>query len=629
MNENNNLKPQNNKSNKSNKSSKVNELNNENNKISIKLKELCEDELNRYTSYFEHPGNENDKKLFIKFIFYDIFKIDNPVSETIKEITENPSTLIELYFEKVTSRNNFNNIIDTIKAKFIDKKKSIKEKIKECNEHLKLLKSIYLNLELKDIFENKNGTSRQKLIFANKKVLIYPEINKLNYELSEIFARYIFTAIHDTYKNNPDESKIDNFYSEPKITSFFNRGATPPIHPFSTIENNFKYWFILLFIISKFLAVNSDYSILFNQKEFEKLIEKLVKMKTFKKKEGDGKKKKKKKQKGGANPSKKALLSQPSSKGHKKKDDKKGDKKGNKKNENKDNKEKKIYEELFNKCYVNITNSSGVKESQNLKKIYNGDDRADIRYKQLIQTYFNSIEPFLSARAAPNNTTPAGAAGIVQGYTSTPIPNIFDPNNEKATIKVDLADIGKKKQDIKKSDVTSYLDKVIASFDIFQSLRLLLEKNNQSEIEQFIDKIKMKLVLFLYILYKIKKNIYETFIKSLNETFFEENNNENNSTNNTSNKKNNRNNNKNYVTSSSSRRTTNNTSSTNNTDYNSLPSNIRSNVVTIDKEIKLLKQKINSLDQDNIYYEKKILALQNKINELYSQKYELVVNVVK
>jgi hypothetical protein len=624
MNENNNLKPKNNKSNKSNK---VNELNNENNKISIKLKELCEDELNRYTSYFEHPGNENDKKLFIKFIFYDIFKIDNPVSETIKEITENPSSLIELYFEKVTSRNNFNNIIDTIKAKFIDKKKLIKEKIKECNEHLKLLRSIYLNLELKDIFEDKNGTSKQKLIFANKKVLIYPEINKLNYELSEIFARYIFTAIHDTYKNNPDESKIDNFYSETKITSFVNRGVTPPtypIYPFTIIENNFKYWFILLFIISKFLAVNSDYSILFNQKEFEKLIEKLVKMKTFKKKEGDGKKKKKKKQKGGANPSKKALLSQPSSKGHKK-GDKKDDKKGNKKNENKDNKEKKIYEELFNKCYVNITNSSGVKESQNLKKIYNGDDSRDIRYKLLIQNYFNSIEPFLGARGAANNTN---SIDVLQTYTSKPKPNIFAPSDEKATIKVNLEDIGKKRQDIKKSDVTSYLDKVIASFDIFQSLRLLLEKNNQSEIEQFIDKIKMKLVLFLYILYKIKKNIYETFIKSLNETFFEQNNNENNSTNNISNKKNNRNNNKNYV-SRSRTRTTNNISSPNDTNYNSLPSNIRSNVVTIDKEIKLLKQKINSLDQDNIYYEKKILALQNKINELYSQKYELVVNIVK
>jgi len=605
---------------KSNKKNESNEKNEKNNKLSIKLNELCEDELDRYSSYFDDPANSNDKELFIKFIFSDIFKTDGKYSYSIKEIAEDPSEILQVYFEKITNRNNFNNILNTIKLKFIDKKKIIKEKIKECNDHLKIVKNNYLNLELKNIFESRENSSNKKLVFLNKKVLIYPETNKQNYEISEIFARYLFTASNSTRKNNPSESNANNFYNDTKITSFYD-SISSSLRPFSSIDNNFKYLFILLFIISRFLTPNSDYSLLFDKKEFEKLIEKLVKLKSFKKKDGDGKKKKKKgKQSGGAKDKKRkalastfASISKPSSQKGKKGDQKKGNqKKGNQKkeNKNKDDKEKKAYEEILNKCYV-----SGLND--NLRKIYIEDTiTGNKRYKTIIKDYYDSITPF---NMAPGTNNSSAKTAVVK-----PIKNLFAPSDDKAKIKVDLNDISVKQADIKTADIKRHLEKVIESLDIFQSFRLLIEKNNQAEIENFMNEIKMKLVLFLYILYNLKKKIYEVFIENLNQTFFEQN---NNNTNNSTNNNNNRDSSTGNNTNSRNNKSFSKKDDTNNrdqTNYNSLPANIKSNVINIDKEIKLLKIKMKNLDENNIYYEKKILEIQDKINELYVQKYQYI-----
>lgn len=614
MNEENNLENNKSKINKTNKyksgkTNNKNELNEKNNKLSIKLNDLCEDELDRYASYFDDPINSTDKELFIKFIFSDIFKTNgNYPSYSIKEIAEDPSIILQFYFEKITNRNNFNNILNTIKLKFIEKKKIIKEKIKECNDHLKIVKSNYLNLELKNIFESRENLANKKLLFLNKKVLIYPETNKLNYELSEIFARYLFTASNSTRKNNPSESNVNNFYDNTKITSFYDN-ANNSIQSFSLIDNNFKYLFILLFIISRFLAPNSDYSLLFDKKEFEKLIERLVKLKSFKKKEGDGKKKKKKKQSGGDKRKQQTIsIFSPPKSNPKKGDKKKGDqKKGNQKkeNKNKDDKEKKIYEEILNKCYV-----SGLNE--NLKRIYNEDTSSgNKRYKTIIKDYYDNIPPFNMIAATSNANAKTAAV--------KPINNLFAPSDDKAKIKVDLNDIGIKQSDIKTADIKRHLDRIIESFDIFQSFRFLLEKNNQAEIEIFMNEIKMKLILFLYILYNLKKKIYEVFIENLNQTFFDKNNN------NTNNLSNDNNRDSSTISKGSNSNFRNNKNfNRDQTNYNLLPVNIKSNVVNIDKEIKSLKIKMKNLDENNIYYEKKILQIQDKINELYVQKYQYI-----
>jgi hypothetical protein len=56
-------------------------------------------------------------------------------------------------------------------------------------------------------------------------------------------------------------------------------------------------------------------------------------------------------------------------------------------------------------------------------------------------------------------------------------------------------------------------------FDIFQSLYLFKNPDNQKEIEEFVTNLRLKLIFLLYYLYKIKKNIYEKFMIELGEKF--------------------------------------------------------------------------------------------------------------
>ena len=618
-----------NKKDKKNNKEKNNE-NNENNKLTLKLNETSEKELDKYISYLDLANNSNDKILFVKFLFNDVLTIQTPIDTiSIKEIFEDPSSIIDSYFDKVQNKNNFNNLLNTIKLKFIQKRNILKEKLKECNEHLKIIKKEFINIELENILSNKNNTSK-KFAFLNKKVLIYPETNKLNYSLSEIFARYIFTSINNNSTNIPDNSVVDAFYNNSNLTSFINDPSNPTsINSFDLIHNNFKYWIFIIFLISTLFASNSDYSILFNNKEFEKLIDKLVILKSQKKKDGqgDGKKKKKKKgHSGGSKSSKKGIGSILQSQGKDKDQGKKkdGDNKNKKKN-TEESSEKKLYKEIFNKCYVtyNTPPIPGDPNLQNLQVIYNGkSDGSDYKYTKIIKDYFTQIPKL-------NSILTGTISPSIQG-TNSPIkkslreiksvPNLFLPQEDKAKIKVDIADIGQKNQSKITDDmIIKYVKDIIASFDIFQSLRIFQNKDNYDKIKDFIKELRKKLVLLLYNLYKFKKNIYKKFIEKLNIVFLEENNEE---LNDESNK--NSSNNSNNTSNSRNTKYTKNNKVQNNFNYSLIPNNknnIKNNIININKEIVALKLQIQKLDQDNVNYDKKSFELQTKINELYAKRY--------
>jgi hypothetical protein len=604
-----------------------------NNKLLMKLNETAEKEFQKYIVYLGLPDNSNDKESFIKFLFNDVLTVQVPyASISISEIVEDSSSIIDNYFDKVQNKNNFNNLLNTIKLKFIQKKKILKEKIKECNEHLKMIKNEFINVELENVITNKNNTSK-KFTFLNKKVLIYPETNKLNYALSEIFARYIFTSITNNATNIPANSIIDTFYEDSKINSFIDDPSTPTaIKPFINIDNNFKYWIFIIFLISTLFASNSDYSILFNHKEFEKLIDKLVVLKSQKKKDGQGDGKKKKKKKGQSGGGKKGtaslLQAQAKSKGQSQGQQQKKKNGENKKKNVEESSEKKLYKEIFNKCYITFQLPSPL-NNQNLQQIYNGDGKGtDNKYISIIKNYFTQNPPFNNilsiAPTSPPELGNTSAKSALRNIQS--IPNLFLPQEDKAKIKIDINDIGKKNSDIKLEMVKSYVNNIIKSFDIFQSLRMLQDKNNYDEIKNFTKELRKKLILLLYNLYKFKKSIYEKFIERLNEVFFEENNNINNNQNNSSS---NNENSRNKTNTGRSKNTSSNSGSPkikDNFNYNSVNNNIKNNVVHINKEIIALQSKLKNLNQDNSNYEKKSFEIQEKINELYAKRYVMISN---
>ena len=604
-----------------------------NNKLLMKLNETAEKEFQKYIVYLGLPDNSNDKESFIKFLFNDVLTVQvSYASISISEIVEDSSSIIDNYFDKVQNKNNFNNLLNTIKLKFIQKKKILKEKIKECNEHLKMIKNEFINVELENVITNKNNTSK-KFTFLNKKVLIYPETNKLNYALSEIFARYIFTSITNNATNIPANSIVDTFYEDSKINSFINNTVTPPtINSFITIHNNFKYWIFIIFLISTLFAPNSDYSILFNHKEFEKLIDKLVVLKSQKKKDGQGDGKKKKKRRGQSGSGKKGTASllqeQGKSKGQSQGQHQKKKNGENKKKNVEESSEKKLYKEIFNKCYITFQLPPPL-NNQNLQQIYNGDGKGtDNKYISIIKNYFTQNPPFnnvlsITATNPPElgNTSAKSALRNIQS-----IPNLFLPQEDKAKIKIDINDIGKKNSDIKLEIVKSYVNNIIKSFDIFQSLRMLQDKNNYDEMNNFTKELRKKLILLLYNLYKFKKNIYEKFIERLNQVFLEENNNSNNNQNNSSS---NNENSRNKTNTGKSKNTSSNSGSPkikDNFNYNDVNNNIKNNIVHINKEIIALQSKLKNLNQDNTNYEKKSFEIQEKINELYAKRYAMISN---
>lgn len=604
-----------------------------NNKLLMKLNETAEKEFQKYIVYLGLPDNSNDKESFIKFLFNDVLTVQVPyASISISEIVEDSSSIIDNYFDKVQNKNNFNNLLNTIKLKFIQKKKILKEKIKECNEHLKMIKNEFINVELENVITNKNNTSK-KFTFLNKKVLIYPETNKLNYTLSEIFARYIFTSIRNNATNIPANSIIDTFYEDSKINSFIDDPSTPTaIKPFINIDNNFKYWIFIIFLISTLFASNSDYSILFNHKEFEKLIDKLVVLKSQKKKDGQGDGKKKKKKKGQSGGGKKGtaslLQAQAKSKGQSQGQQQKKKNGENKKKNVEESSEKKLYKEIFNKCYITFQLPSPL-NNQNLQQIYNGDGKGtDNKYISIIKNYFTQNPPFNNilsiAPTSPPELGNTSAKSALRNIQS--IPNLFLPQEDKAKIKIDINDIGKKNSDIKLEMVKSYVNNIIKSFDIFQSLRMLQDKNNYDEIKNFTKELRKKLILLLYNLYKFKKSIYEKFIERLNEVFLEENNNINNNQNNSSS---NNENSRNKTNTGRSKNTSSNSGSPkikDNFNYNSVNNNIKNNIVHINKEIITFQTKLKNLNQNNSNYEKKSFEIQEKINELYAKRYTMLSN---
>jgi len=512
------------------------------NKILNKLNKESSELFEIFLSYFHE--NENDSILFYKFLFHDIISNKNINSElTIKNIDfeyifDDPLPIIEDYIDKVLEENeNKNNFYNLIKDRMKRKKVDIKKKIEECDKDIITIKKIYTDIIFEKIYP---ANINNQLTFKNKSVLTYSLSKNLGLKLGEIFARYIFTSIN---KNN--ESSFEKFYDNHNIHSFYekfdinenenedenedenenenedenededenenenenedendknkknnkknnknknkdknknknkNKNEVVEIKKFKNINNNFKYWIFYVKIIENLFGNNSDYKIIYNEKQFLDEINKLVKIEKIEKKKNKDKKKDKSKHKhyGGndAEKTRENFLK------HFEKVNKKDKSSNNKKND-----QQKIlknsYLDIFNNCYINPENNISLRKTyieifNNVMKLWFKDSIKDNSNPnhEIYNPFYNLGEKF-----------------------KKPIKIYF--NNEI------------KDRPIMNSNINNNL-----RFDIFQSLVFFEDENNKVEIKNFVSELKIKLILTLFQLYKVKKNIYKKYIELLDE----------------------------------------------------------------------------------------------------------------
>jgi hypothetical protein len=556
----------------------------ENNKKEVenisKYQKIEEESLKEYEKFISYINlEESDKKNIYNFLLYDLIPVKNNENREnidLENIIYDPSFLLHKYFEKISNKINF---MEDIQQELINKKKVVEEKIKECNQHMNLINKFYKSIEISNVI---TLNKMEKLLFNSKKVLVYPFSKKINYSLSEIFARYIFTSIRNESKNNNNknikQSKKDVFYEDSKLNSFM---SGLDVDNFKNIDNNFKYWFFLIIIISNLFSENSDYELLTNEKKRNEQIQKLIqfrlptikiqdkqgeKGKDDKKKGQDGKKKGKDSKKKNFS---KGLLKIIGGKKKKKGDQKQQQQTGEKKvtiEKQEKSEDKKKFEAIFDNCFITPESS--------LKKIY-------------FETFNNYIRNYFEQ--------------YLYSFTDI-IKNPFDYYDETSNIKIKELNKLDKINEYSYENSSKKIQIILSQYDIFQSLRMYNQIENKPIIDNFLIKLNKKLVIYLYLLYKIKKKIYESFIK-LSNTFF-----------------------KNIINVNNESNFIKNIRQVEKKEVN-IKKEVNKNVFEIDQEIKKLQKKIEVLDKENtIKSEKEILLLKNKLNELFLKKFYMIQN---
>ena len=398
-----------------------------------------------------------------------------------------------------------------------------------------------------------------------------------------------------------------DFYDKTIINSYIDTPRCENITDFKSIDNNFKYWIIHIFLIIQIFNVKSDYDIFFNKNNFNKHINELLELSNKKneEKKKDDKKKTKKKSGGGSDAQIKNLLKKRNK--EKKGEQKKGEQK---KGEQKKEEQKKIDIRIPYIKYMEITSFNNIE----LTNIYCSPFKKNMKiyFKNEIDTSF--INPFFNP---PLHAIPP-PAGAILDLSNKKLENPFKKNSYLEWYKI-INNSNKIK--ITSDNYETVLNENL-KYDIFQFLEFFREQENMKEITNFIDNVKKKIILLLYYLYKIKKDLYVNYIDYI-DTLFSLSNNSNNNTKsnnetNKSNKSNNKTNKSNKSNKSNNNKSTNSKSNKSNNDYNI-------NLIEKDARIETLKKKISKIESSSktpSEFNLNILALQNKIKKLIVENYE-------
>lgn len=505
---------------------------------SNKLDEISKTYIDIFGKLLNNDNLSKNKEAFYNFLYADIIQIPKDIIFTDKvmsdEIDDSYNTISE-YIETIYSKNDVDqNILNKyLKNTIINKKKDILKKINECDTNLLFLKKYYVNTILYKYFPS---NIKEKLIFKDRNIFIIKNEN-LKLSLGEFFIRLLFVLTTFSLNNNSnyvknnnfhsinDQFNINNFY---KLTTINNYCSVPPsinnyidlknnikcyddestsyfqFNRFSTISNQFKYWYLFSFS-THFFSNNIDFESLFNLNDFKKIVDYFLMKKPEIKKN-----KKKKKQSGGSKTYtphnlKKKQLNKLSGLLSKKSNN--YNKSNNKKTNNKKTNNKKLLEQ-YNKytnikkqiidhfTKININFSSNVNSSStSLYNIY-------IPFFIFIMSnYFNKILSIM-----PN--------------TKLDINTIEFPNPFYSSKNITLKNINE--TEIKNTSTLSDIKSIICNknkLSFFNTLRLFQDNKNETEILEFFKYFKLNLIIILYSLYSIKKNIYKNYIDIINEKY--------------------------------------------------------------------------------------------------------------
>jgi hypothetical protein len=552
-------------------------------KENIFIKKLKDESINEFENYI--PIIESEKKIkevFYYFLYNDLIQVemDNLNNIDINDIVNNPSLIIDQYLENIYSDilNSNDNLFEAFKKELIKKMIIIKNKIKECNNHIEIIKKEYINISLQKYLPPTNNT-KNLLSFENKSVLYLFKKNDYNLLLSEFFTRVIFCSIEKKLLNNNSINILDlynNFYNSNEINSYIDM-TNGNINSFNNIKINFKYWIILLFLIGQIFSNKSKYSLIFNNIELNKNINLILHPKKEKKENKKYKKSSKKIKKriyGGNKFTQFSKILE---------ERKKNVRKNNKinKTENKKN-ASEYYNHILNDTYVNNTS---------LKNIYYNSFNNNIKQYFLHNLIFNPLNEKKDVKTI----------------------NFVHPFTDKINIKLtDITEI--KKPIIQNTNKITLFNNI--KFNLYQSLYLLLDRNNQNDIEKFIENVKYRIIILLFYLYNIKLTIYKSYIEKINNIF-----------NITSNKESNKKNNSKNI---SITKNSNKISKINNKiQKNNLIINKIYNNNDIDTKIKKKQYEINSIKNINGIkdYDEKILLLENELKKLIISKYSKQIKV--
>ena len=456
-----------------------------------KIKKDSKDEFDNLCKFFDNDNN-NIKKCFYYLLFKDLIQIKDEEYKSIssKDYVENSNSILLHYLDNIYFKisNNQPELLPILKENIIKKNNEIKLKLKECESHIDILKKIYDNILLLEYIPITNDI---KFLFENKTVLNISEPENFNIILSEFITRYIFSTINkenSNFNENTLEDIFDpkNFYSDKRINSYIDIDDNEIVE-FNSIDNNFKYWYVLITLIGQIISKNSKYEIIFNKIERNKYINNIL---TPKKQDNKKKQDTKKKiiKRGGGN-TKKVLQSILNKYSKDKKTSKipiSGKVPGiiSPKILNSSS-VKKGYESIFAACSIN---------GESLKKKYIDS------YKKNIGNYFVKI--------IDNNSKD----------TYNKDAEFINPFNQQI-IKLNKIINIKDKEYINKEDLKNKINRGEIIFDIFEFLTNYLNPNNTKEIDDFVSKVKKKLILILYKLYQIKSVIYKNYISIINSLF--------------------------------------------------------------------------------------------------------------
>ena len=585
-------------------------------KENIFIKKLKDESINEFENYI--PIIESDKKIkevFYYFLYNDLISIEinNFDNIDMETIINNPTDIIDSSLDNIHSQilNSDNNLLEEFKKELKKKNVTIKNKVNECYSHIEIIKKEYINISLQKYLPINN--TKNLFSFENKTVLNLSKKKDYMLILGEFFSRIIFCSIEKKSNNTLDLLDLyTTFYDDPKINSYiksFSANNTKPIDDFKDININFKYWIILLFLTGQIFTPTGKYYLIFNNSELNKYIRLLIsppKPITTKKKPGKpGKPGKtgKKTHKGGNKPSKQDIFKSIINNRQKKVS-------------NPDNKDKRTNKEIKLEFYKDVFNLTYVKKGSsevNLKSIY-----FDSFNKKIKEYFLDKLgkDPLIGTKRIPSQIM------------------LNNPFDNKLTISLTkIVPSLPEKKEIDNTNIANIFDK--STFDLYQSLHLLINPSNQEDLEKFCGDVKYRLLLLLFYLYNIKLNIYKTYINKFTELF---NNTPNNTTNNKSKK------NESIDTDTSKNEKKNNSRPFNNghvnkelgdkghsinkNKNNSIPKNIKnvnikSENINIDTKIKKKQIELNSLKDDNGIknYDEKLLLMESELKNLIISKY--------